>query len=265
MAEQSVARFTDLLRQAVTKPGTIHAAYRAFHGFSLGNQLLAAMQCGERGLTLGPLATFPGWKAKSRHVKRGERALWLWMPVTVKRTVTDDDDREQAVPVTRFILKPHWFTLAQTEGAPVEPAPMPGWDRARALVALDVQEVPFAMADGNVLGYAKGRTIAISAVNPMPDKTTFHELAHVLLGHTGEGEQAEGADLPRNLREVEAEAVALLCVESLGLDGAEYCRGYLQHWLRGQTIPETSAQRVFKVADQILKAGRRSPDQGAQA
>src|SRR2546428_7780454 len=108
--------FAALLESAVREPGTIARAYFAFHSFSLGNQLLAAMQCGERGLTLGPLATFPGWKAKSRHVKRGERALWLWMPVTVKRTVTDDDDREQAVPVTRFILKPHWVTLAQTEG-----------------------------------------------------------------------------------------------------------------------------------------------------
>ena len=52
---------------------------------------------------------------------------------------------------------------------------------------------------------------------------------------------------PSELHRFRAEAVALLCVESLGLDGAEYCRGYLQHWLRGQTIPETSAQRVFKV------------------
>ena len=54
----------------------------------------------------------------------------------------------------------------------------------------------------------------------------------------------------------EAEAVTLLCVESLGMDGAAYCRGYLQHWLSGQVIPEASAQRVFKIADQILRAGR---------
>src|SRR5437879_5246027 len=115
MAEQSVAhqstRFADLLRRAVTEPGMISAAYTAFHGFSLGNQLLAAMQCGERGLPLGPLATFPGWKAKGRHVKRGEKALWLWMPIALKPT----ERAEQTVPFTRFMVKPHWFTLAQTE------------------------------------------------------------------------------------------------------------------------------------------------------
>jgi len=30
----------------------------------------------------------------------------------------------------------------------------------------------------------------------------------------------------------------------------------VQHWLRGERIPESSAARVFKVADQILRCGR---------
>lgn len=61
---------------------------------------------------------------------------------------------------------------------------------------------------------------------------------------------------PRNLREVEAEGVALVCCAALGLPGIEESRGYIQHWWgRGNPIPERSAQRVLKVADQILKAG----------
>ena len=32
--------------------------------------------------------------------------------------------------------------------------------------------------------------------------------------------------------------------------------GYIQHWWgQGNPIPERSAQRIFKAADQILKAG----------
>jgi hypothetical protein len=64
------------------------------------------------------------------------------------------------------------------------------------------------------------------------------------------------------LKEVEAESVALLCLESLGMDGAEYCRGYTQNWLQGATIPERSAQRIFSAADKILKAGIERPVQG---
>ena len=78
----------------------------------------------------------------------------------------------------------------------------------------------------------------------------------MLLGHTAEGSQADGELTPRSLRECEAEAVALLCCAALELPGATEARGYIQHWWgQGNPIPERSAQRIFKAADQILKAG----------
>jgi hypothetical protein len=44
------------------------------------------------------------------------------------------------------------------------------------------------------------------------------------------------------------------------MDGAEYCRGYIQNWLAGADIPERSAQRIFSAADKILKAGIQRQD-----
>jgi hypothetical protein len=82
------------------------------------------------------------------------------------------------------------------------------------------------------------------------------------LGHTSEAVH-DSEQLPRNLREVEAEAVALLCLNSLGMDGAECCRGYIQNWLAGAEIPERSAQRIFAAADRILKAGIERREGGA--
>jgi hypothetical protein len=125
------------------------------------------------GCRSGPLATYDGWKAKGRHVRRGERALSLWRPIAVKRTVEDDDEPQM---VTRFILKPFWFTLAQTDGPAVDAAPLPDWDRGRALRALQIAEIPFDLLDGNVQGFARGRAIAVSPVAAMPAKTTFHEV-----------------------------------------------------------------------------------------
>ena len=56
----------------------------------------------------------------------------------------------------------------------------------------------------------------------------------------------------------EAEAVALLCCAALDLQGVQEARGYIQNWWgAGNPIPERSAQRILKVADQILKAGTR--------
>jgi hypothetical protein len=164
-------------------------------------------------------------------------------------------------PGTTVIERPYWFVLSQTDGGSVELPPTPGWDRSRALTALDIREVPFTYLDGNTLGYARGREIAINPLGPMPHETTFHEVAHILLGHGGEGESRDNRLLERNLKEVEAESVALLCCESLGLPGAEYARGYIQAWLRGEEIPEKSAQKIFHAADQILRAGQVVEDQ----
>ena len=120
-----------------------------------------------------------------------------------------------------------------------------------------IERIPFEDLDGNTQGYAKrGLKIAVSPIAAQPSKTLFHELAHVALGHCEEGHLSDTETTPRNIREVEAEAVALLCCESLGLPGAEYTRGYIQSWGRGQAIGERSAQRIFHAADQIPRAGR---------
>src|SRR5579864_5757024 len=181
--------FAELLQKAVTEPGILSAAYSQFHSYSLGNVLLAAFQCQARGIALGPMATYPRWQELGRHVKKGEKALTLCQPVTI-RTPGEEAGEDDAV-IVRFAYRPHWFVLAQTNGADVPPADVPGWEAARALAALDVTEIAFDAIDGNLMGYAKGREISVSPVNPLPHKTRFHELAHVLLGHTAEAAQAD--------------------------------------------------------------------------
>jgi antirestriction protein ArdC len=241
-----------LLRDAVNCPGTISRAYSAFHSYSLGNQLLALFQCTARGIRPGPIATFLHWKELGRSVRKGEKALTLCQPRTyAKRATEDAEDAELGVI---FSYRRGWFILSQTDGAEYAAPELPGWDRARAVSVLGLTEVPFTATDGNVLGYSLKGQFAVSPLSPHPHKTTFHELAHCLL-HL-DAEHREGAELPRNLKEVEAESVALLCSEALGLDGAEYARGYIRGWLRDEQIPEPSARRIFGAADKILRAGR---------
>jgi hypothetical protein len=256
MNAESVNRpsWSHLLEQSVTQPGAILEAYSRFYGYSLGNRIAALFQCVGRGIQPGPIATFPRWIELGRHVKRGEKAIVLCQPVTVK-----DRDAEQNSDTpcrTVFIWRPRWFVLAQTDGAEFVAPSLPQWDKTRALATLEISEITFAEMDGNVQGYARGRSVAINPVAELPTKTLFHELGHVVLGHTVKSEANDFATLPKNLREVEAESVALLCLESLSMPGAQFCRGYIQHWLgSGQTIPETSAQRIFHAADAILRAG----------
>jgi antirestriction protein ArdC len=247
--------FTTLLARATTEPGTLSAAYFAFHQYSLGNVISAMFQCEARGIPLGPLASFNRWKELGRHVRKGEKAIELCMPITCKRRQDSPDDEPETF--TRFVYRRNWFVLSQTDGQDYTPPPPPGWDKARALAALDITESPFEHHNGNVQGYARQRSVAVSPIAAHPIKTLFHEIAHVVIGHTAEAEMRDDEQTPRDIRELEAEATAMLCCAALGLPGVDDARGYIQHWRgTGSPIPEASARRIFKTADAILRAGR---------
>jgi len=271
--ERRSVDWTALLIDAVNKPGLVSSAYRLFCRYSVGNQILALFQCLFRNIEPGPIHTYRGWLKLGRQVRKGEKAITLVMPVQVKRKrhepapegaiVENDSSAGHCVNAgdmkfTKFIERPFWFVLSQTDGEPVQPETASEWDEIDALQALNIERVPFSQTDGNCQGYANGRQIAVSPIAFMPHRTLFHEVAHVELGHTAKsmGLVDHGETTPRDIREVEAECVALICSASLGLPGEEFSRGYIQHWLRTETIPERSVQRIFKAADSILRAGR---------
>ena len=255
------ANWQALLTEAVNQPGRILAAYAAFHNYSIGNALLALSQCLQRNLAPGPLNTYKGWQELGRFVKKGEQALTLCMPMTAKKKrkeTNPETKREEEHVFTYFVYRPFWFTLSQTGGQKSYALHTPTFDLEAALSNLGIRRIDFGMLDGNVQGFAREKAIAISPIAQLPLKTTFHELAHVVLNHTaGRSTLVEEESTPRSLREVEAESTALICLEALGLEGSAYCRGYIQHWLQGkQEIPTQSAQKVFAAATAILKAGQ---------
>lgn len=232
--------WAELLVKAVSTPGVIFDAYDRFWNYSVGNQILALFQCLQRKIEPGPIHTFLGWKELGRHVKKGEKALTLCMPVTVACKRGDpainapdggqetrecdgrgNDASAPAATRTCFVYRAHWFVLAQTEGAEYVPAELPEWSEVRALDALGIERIAFRHIDGNAQGYALRRQVAVSPIAFTPARTLLHELAHVVLGHTEEVQRMDDDDstTPRDLREVEAECVALICCSSLGLGG----------------------------------------------
>ena len=142
---QTDIQFRQLLEEAVSKPGTLMKAYSLFWNYSLGNQILALIQANNRGIALGPIASFNRWKELGRHVKRGEKAIELCMPVTCKRTVTeqgtDGNEAETEITLKRFVFRRNWFMLSQTDGAEYQMPAIPAGDRARALQTLNVEEI----------------------------------------------------------------------------------------------------------------------------
>lgn len=262
-----------LFTDALSCPGKISEAYSVFHQYSLGNAILAALQLGAKGLPLSPIASFNKWKELGRLVQKGQKAIALVMPVTVKFKSKDDEsgagsedasEKIKGSGRTIYVLKNNWFSLGQTEGAEyVHEVVIPEWDKAKALLSLGITEGSFELLNGNAQGYAipNEKRLAINPVAAMPWKTLFHEMAHCLL-HSKEAHMADGSSMAKDIKEAEAESVAYLCCATLGLPGLEESRGYIQNWLgsteRSEEFGKKSAARVFSAANKILKAGTES-------
>src|SRR5215467_8710036 len=88
--------FQELLERAITEPGIISKAYSQFYGYSFGNQLLAYWQCSARQIQPGPIATYNKWQELGRQVRKGEKALQLCMPITVKKKADEPGDEDSA-------------------------------------------------------------------------------------------------------------------------------------------------------------------------
>jgi antirestriction protein ArdC len=266
MPDRQHASWGELLRDAVEKPGRMLEAYTAFHNYSFGNALLALEQCAKRHLQPGPLNTYRGWLEKKRQVRKGEKGITLCMPMPFKKAAQADDTQDETVePQTcyAFRFRAYWFVLVQTDGEEMYVPPIPGFDIDTALRTLNINRTAFDEMNGNIQGFANGRAIAVNPLAALPPKTTFHEIAHIVLGHTTTDRLVDSEQTARHIREVEAESVALICCETLGLEGAEFCRGYIQHWLKTEKeLPNQSAARIFVAASSILKAG--SPAAGSQ-
>ena len=248
--------YEQMFEMALEGDGKHLKGYSNFHNYSFGNQMFAMMQMLGRGIEVSPIATFKKWQSLGRQVQKGQKAIELCMPVSKKEKDANGNEKVK----TFFIFKKNWFAMSQTEGEDVE-FPEIGFDYDKALEALNIKKVKFESVSGNTQGYAKkNREIAINPIAEMPHKTFFHEVAHILLGHVDkESEFVDSPTTQRNLMEVEAESVALCCMLALGLDGIEYPRGYIKGWLGKGEIPVDSKKKVFKITNEILRAGQEKP------
>lgn len=244
-----------LLTQALTLPGQMGNTYCRFYRYSLLNQILLMVQ----GVT-EPCAPFSVWKNLGRiPVKGGAR--YVRHPAPIKKT---DKKTGEEVTFTRFYLRRSTFPYSNTVGPEIEWPELPEWDWHRALAALDIEQVPFALIDGNTQGYSFDRKVAVSPVARYKLKTGYHELGHVVLGHTSAETVdglAEGEQLCRGVREFQAESVAYLLAHETGLTdwAPEESRAYIQEWLGNEEVTDAHIRAVFTATDKILTAGRAVP------
>jgi hypothetical protein len=205
------------------------AGQARFHRYSFANTVLILQQFPDATTVAG----FNTWRGLGRVVRRGERAIWIVAPVLTRRGTAS---REPEIAGFRRVAV---FDLSQTEGAelvslcaPLEGGDDRGWFEVLVEVAraLDFAVERSELASG-VFGdctYATRRIRVASTASPAQAvKTWAHELAHALLH--------ENAD-DRPLAELEAESVAFVVCQHLGLDTKCYSFGYVTMWAGGTSV-----------------------------
>lgn len=256
--------WSQLMTEALTAPGNLGSVYNRFHDYSLTNMFLFMMQGVHE-----PVASFSRWKSLGRQVVRGARAKDVIVPVLVhdKSPEPADDEpiegqRERVARLIGFKVVRAVFSLSDTSGPELPPVRLPTWDLPTALARLAIRQAPFVSTNGNLQGYSVDREFAINPVAVHPAKTTFHELAHIVLGHTIATRLGEYAQ-HRGVMEFQAEATAYLAMnelQQLDEDTARHSRGYIRHWLRDEQPGDREIRFVFSATDQILRAGRVAAD-----
>lgn len=217
------------------------------------------------------VASFKKWKDEfSRSVNKGEKALRIFAPITVKKRdpktnepLLDKDGNEQTY--TSFKLVPV-FDVSQTDGKEL-PKPvyeLKGSYQDYGNLYKSAKEV--SEANGVPISFSENTKGAKGYYSPVSNeivikkglseqhtlKTIFHEMAHSDL-HNFE----KRAETPFNLStaELQAESVAFVVSSHYGLDTSEYSFGYLAGWTqdpKGLSDLEGQIKIVQKEADSLI-------------
>lgn len=249
--------FKNLLKEAVSKEGRLAECFSLMHDYSLINSYMLVRQQKAKGQKVKPCASFSKWQKMGGHIKRGSKALTIFIP-KIKKVMVEDKESGEKIPVnitTGFFLKNAVFSFNDIDGIP--PAQLPdiknNFSIKKAMEKLNIKQVEYDYISGNSQGYCEIDSGAV-ALNPLAVnafETILHEVAHAVLHLDNEGKEVK-----RNIKEVEAECTAYIVVNTLGIkSGNAEMRGYIQDWAHGAEIDDKTARRIFSAASKILKAG----------
>jgi hypothetical protein len=219
-----------------------------FHRYSLHNICLIVSQ----RPTATRVAGFHTWRSVGRFVRKGEKGIGILAPILRRRLEIAEED-ERVIAGFRVV---YVFDVEQTDGAPFPEAAVatgdPG-DHAAALKrAIREHGISLEYADhlGGALGLScGGRIQVLSSLSPASEFAVLaHEYAHELLHRSDDRPQS------CDTRELEAEAVAFVVGQAVGLDVAEASRDYIHLYRGNAEALADSLDRIQRTASSILQA-----------
>lgn len=218
------------------------------------------------------VAGFKQWQtAFNRTVKRGAKSIRIAAPIIKKLTPAEqkrlDTTAERAIVGYRYLPV---FDVSQTSGEPVLSAKdfvkenLADHQNVTSLynafkdylnqqTDLQVSEVPLATLNG-AKGYFQPSTNEIVIGGDEPNnalklKTLYHEYAHSQL----HGLKSAFKDRPRAYQETQAEAVAYVAMQNIGVDTGNYSLGYVATWAKDKAVIHSALSEIQQVSNKVIE------------
>lgn len=218
------------------------------------------------------VAGFKQWQsAFNRTVNRGEKAIRIVAPIIKK--LTPDDQKRLDITDERVIIGYRYlpvFDVSQTSGEPVLSAKdfvkenLADHQNVTSLynafkdylnqqTDLKVSEAPLETLNG-AKGYFQPSTNEIVIGGDEPDnalklKTLYHEYAHSQL----HGLKSAFKDRPRAYQETQAEAVAYVAMQNIGVDTGNYSLGYVATWAKDKAVIHSTLSEIQQVSNKVIE------------
>ncbi len=268
--KQQLVHQAEIKLQALTTSTNFKAYLKTmakFHHYSLRNINLIYAQDPQATQVAG----FKQWqKDFSRQVTKGAKAIRIAAPITKRLTPEQQRQlgtkRDQAIvgyrylpvfdvrhttgkqiPQTQDFIKPELG-----EHANVTPLYQAFKTYLNETTNLTVTERP--MTENQARGYFAPQTNEIVIDSQELDqgmrlKTLYHEYAHSQL----HGLTSAFKDRPRGYQEAQAEAVAYVAMQNIGIDTGDYSLGYVATWAKDQTVIHQALSEIKQVSNKAIE------------
>ena len=264
--QQLIKQAVDYLLQQLEagKSETLTAylgAMARFHNYSFGNILAIARQ----RPTATRVAGIRAWNELGRFVKKGEKGIQILAPMIGYRRRRDTAEQEpnanqDAKPAPALIgfRAVYVFDVGQTEGADLPEfehniTGEVGAHRDRMIAFLTAQNIKLEFNEkiAPALGVSYGgKVVLLSGQSKAEEFTTLvHETAHELL-HKAERRTMTTA----TVRETEAEAVAFIVGQAVGLEMGTASSDYIQMYAGNAALLAESLEVIQRTSSVILAA-----------
>jgi hypothetical protein len=191
-------------------------------------------------------------------VKKGEHGIAIMAPVVWRRKPqqgTGDEDEQAGDEIVSTFKAAYVFDISQTEGRPLPEFARTQGDPGTYLERLErfIVDRGIKLERGDLRiaeGVSVGGTILLRAsLAPAEEFSTMvHELAHEML-------HQDPANRPKDktVREAEAEAVAYVVCQGIGLDANTASSDYIQLYDGNKKTLMASLERIQRTAGEILE------------